>query len=433
MSKPAEGTVRLKGTVMDQVTGFPVFHYHLDRIARALQRDGAMGLLYVNLHDLARIEHDYGGDVYDRILKKVADLLRVAVGKIIRADDLVTVAETQADAFVVFLGRKRMAGPLRVADLEMVSDRMQRYLDEKLRSVARFYLHRPPGAQIGYQLVIHNPLVSPRRLVLRAISDAVEVAGYQRHKALLRLKQQVQEILQQGAITILFQPIMSLHDRKVIGYEALARGPEGSDLHNPDSLFTAAERVDLLFELDRTCRKLALVHAHGLNGSQKIFINTYPTTVFDPTFRDRDLTRFLRAVHIKPENIVLEVSEKRVIENYRIFREGMKYYRTIGFGVGVDDVGTGYSSMEAVTEIRPDYLKADIAIVSHVHERPVKQEFLKALVGIGRTVGARVIAEGIEREDELNTVAQLGAPLGQGFFLGRPQPLSGAAPPASTA
>ena len=98
---------------------------------------------------------------------------------------------------------------------------------------------------------------------------------------------------------------------------------------------------------------------------------------------------------IAPERIVIEITEKLVIENYGLFRETMAYYSDLGMAFAVDDVGAGYSGLEAIARLKPDYLKIDMALVRDVHASPVNQAMVKAIVSLGQGTGATVIAEGI--------------------------------------
>jgi EAL domain-containing protein (putative c-di-GMP-specific phosphodiesterase class I) len=125
---------------------------------------------------------------------------------------------------------------------------------------------------------------------------------------------------------------------------------------------------------------------------------------------------------INPFNVVLEVTEREAVEDYDLFKEAATYYSDIGFAIAVDDTGAGYSSLETVVELKPKYIKLDISIIREIDKNILKQELIKAIVGLSKKMHSIVIAEGIETEEELNTLKEIGINFGQGFLFGKPAP-----------
>ena len=125
---------------------------------------------------------------------------------------------------------------------------------------------------------------------------------------------------------------------------------------------------------------------------------------------------------MSPDHIVLEITEKLVIENYNLFREAMAYFTDLGMSFAVDDVGAGYSGLEAIARLKPHYLKIDISLVRDVHVSLVNREMVKAIIAMGHGIGAAVIAEGIHTEDEALALQTMGIDWGQGYLLARPDP-----------
>jgi EAL domain-containing protein (putative c-di-GMP-specific phosphodiesterase class I) len=178
----------------------------------------------------------------------------------------------------------------------------------------------------------------------------------------------------------------------------------------------------LLFELDRLCRKKALENAKGINPECKLFMNCLPSMVLDPEFKDVYLKVFLQELLLSPINIVFEITEREAIENYDLFNKAVKYYTDLGFAIAVDDTGAGFSSLETVIELKPMFIKLDISIVRGIEKNQLKQELIKAIYSLSKKMGSLVIAEGIETEEELNTLKQIGISLGQGFLFAKPGP-----------
>ena len=205
-------------------------------------------------------------------------------------------------------------------------------------------------------------------------------------------------------------------------FEALSRGQRGTGLEAADALFGAAEQHNLLVEVDRLCRRRALLNSGRIPSTAKIFVNTLPATIRDPQFRGKALIDFLDKAQVSPERIVIEITEKLVIDNYTLFREAMAYYTDLGMSFAVDDVGAGYSGLESIARLKPTFLKIDIALVRDVHASLVNREMVKAIVAMGRGIGATVIAEGIHAEEEARALLSMGVSWGQGFLLARPEP-----------
>jgi len=123
---------------------------------------------------------------------------------------------------------------------------------------------------------------------------------------------------------------------------------------------------------------------------------------------------------VAPERIVIEITEKLVIDNYGLFTETMAYYSDLGMAFAVDDVGAGHSGLEAIAKLKPDYLKIDMALVRDVHASSVNQAMVRAIVSLSQSTGATVIAEGIHTDEEVRCLATLGVEWGQGYYLARP-------------
>jgi EAL domain-containing protein (putative c-di-GMP-specific phosphodiesterase class I) len=121
--------------------------------------------------------------------------------------------------------------------------------------------------------------------------------------------------------------------------------------------------------------------------------------------------------------VVFEISEQESIDNFAIFREVRDYYGNLGFKIALDDTGAGYASLEAVMELAPDFIKVDRAFVSGIDEDPARQGLLAALQSVADRLGSRIIGEGLDTLEELETLGRLGISFGQGWLFGKPHPL----------
>jgi EAL domain-containing protein (putative c-di-GMP-specific phosphodiesterase class I) len=278
-----------------------------------------------------------------------------------------------------------------------------------------------PHLDVGYAVAVHNPLLHPERQVERGVTEALGQAAHQRRSDDLLVLERLQDILLREKVITAYQPILRMKEGTVMGFEALSRGPRGSGLEGADALFGAATDQNLLVELDRLCRRRALLSSGRIPSNSKIFVNTLPATIRDPQFRGKSLIDFLDKAQVNPDRIVIEITEKLVIENYSLFREAMAYFTDLGMSFAVDDVGSGYSGLESIARLRPTYLKIDISLVRDVHISKVNQYMVQAIIFLGHNIGAKVVAEGIQTEEETQHLRGMGVDYGQGHFLAPPE------------
>jgi EAL domain-containing protein (putative c-di-GMP-specific phosphodiesterase class I)/GGDEF domain-containing protein len=231
---------------------------------------------------------------------------------------------------------------------------------------------------------------------------------------------ELQDILDKKKISTVFQPVVSLVDATVLGYEALSRGPQGSVLERPDALFGAATSHDLNWELEYICRAKALENAKNMLSDKMIFINVDPKIINDPRFSKGQTREMLDNFRANAGNIIFEITEKTAIEDYMSFCRILDNYTSQGYKIAIDDAGSGYSGLRMLAQTHPHFIKVDMDLVRNIDKDGLKQALMEALNDFSVTSNSKIIAEGIETEEELATLIRLGVPYGQGFFLQRP-------------
>ncbi|MEW6066731.1 MAG: EAL domain-containing protein [Nitrospirota bacterium] len=393
-----------------------------DIIKSLLVKNSVLGMIYINCSQVNKIERSFGKKTYDDILVQIKNRILAMKSKEIRNNDIIVSITPKSDEFLIFLDKKRKDKTFYPTGIESMCKRISETLNNSLFPIVFPYLRSRPRICVGYAIALHNPLVEEDRTIGKLIEDAKLMSNYQEFKRLMHNKEKLQELIIKEGIRTLFQPIIHLEDKEIIGFEALSRGPEGSEYENPYILFDAAAEVELLFELDRLCRNKAILNAKSISPNKRLFINCLASSFHDPEFRDAYLKSFLEEVNINPTSIVLEITEKEAIENYKLFKEAVSYYSKLGFAIAVDDTGTGYSGLETLFELKPDFIKLDVSIVKHIDKNIVKQELAKSLIAISKKLNSEVIAEGIETEEELITLRDIGVDLGQGFLFAKPGP-----------
>ena len=398
------------------------YHERLADLERELTDRGSLGLLVLDASPLGRIEDEYGTRAYEEVRQRFFKIIDESRGKDYRQGDVVCLDRPRGLRFLFLLDRKRRRSvALSVADLRTARGRVVSSLAPNIARAAFPYIKTPPRLEVGHGLAVHNPLLHTERVIERALAEALQQASHERHAEELGVLERLQDILLRERVVTAYQPILRLQENTIMGFEALSRGPRGSGLESAAALFGAAESHGLKVELDRLCRKRALLSSSRIPSNAKIFVNTLPATMRDPQFRDKALIEFLDKAQVAPSRIVIEITEQEVIANHAMFLETMGYFKQIGVSFAVDDVGKGYSGLDTIAKLKPQYLKIDIGLVRDVHTSPVNFSMVKALVALGHNIGSEVIAEGIHNEEETQVLRDaLKVDYGQGFHLARP-------------
>jgi EAL domain-containing protein (putative c-di-GMP-specific phosphodiesterase class I) len=243
------------------------------------------------------------------------------------------------------------------------------------------------------------------------------------YSAILRYTEYL-EILEMDRLTVYFHPVVNLERKEVYGFECLIRGVKrNGEILSPSYLFEAARATDTLFFLDRSCREVSVKTAavKGLK-NHKIFINFLPTVIYDPVFCLQNTIKWAFQLEWNPENLVFEVVETEKVKDFEHLNKILEYYRKHGFKTALDDVGTGFSSLEALIKLQPNYIKISRELIEGLDQSPIKLDLTKALIQAVSSYGIGVIAEGVERIEEAKTLYKLGVKLMQGFLFAKPHP-----------
>jgi diguanylate cyclase (GGDEF)-like protein len=419
-AEPGHATTLAVAPAVADADRFRTYHERLGEVVALLQRDRAVGCLFVDLSRLRRIELDLGvaqhADLYDRA-GLALDRMR---GEQLQTHDIV--CRTNDDnAYLVILSPA--AGEEHAAlALERVAGRVEAALNLALAPEVRDLIRDQPRIVVGHARVLNNSMLRPERLVARLVSEATESARLYRERAAQRDKALLQDIILGDGLSPVYQPIVHIKTGEIFGYEALTRGPRQTPMESPATLFAIADEVDLTFELDRACFRGALRGAVGLEPVHRLFVNLLPMSFYDSAFIEIEASRLLEAAALTPANIVFEITERLAIENFTSFRRTLATYTAMGFGVAIDDVGTRHSNLETVMALRPHFIKISDVLTRGVARSTVKREMLRSLGHIAEAIDAVIVAEGIEGADDLLVLHDLGIGYGQGYYLARPGP-----------
>jgi EAL domain-containing protein (putative c-di-GMP-specific phosphodiesterase class I) len=255
------------------------------------------------------------------------------------------------------------------------------------------------------------------RGVLHELIEQVHAANRVQEERLMR-RARIRGAMEHGKLDVFFQPIVALDSRRVVGFEALSRF-SGEPARGPEAWFAEAHEVGLGAELEMWAIRVACERAPALPEGAFMAVNVSPATAERP-----DLLALLAGAPVN--HVVLEVTEHARVDDYPRFRVAIDRVRELGARLAVDDAGAGFASLRHILELDAELIKLDGSLTRSLEADPRRRSLASALIEFGRESGASVLAEHIESELQLTELRRLGVQLGQGFHLGRPEPVAAA-------
>jgi EAL domain-containing protein (putative c-di-GMP-specific phosphodiesterase class I)/GGDEF domain-containing protein len=414
--------VRYHEALHDAATGLPSLPVLLPRIEEWLEADHELTLRYLHFVWFEQIERTYGAERLDEVIGTAADAVREFFAREQAREHVLTMDRAGDEDFILIA--RAPPHQERAADTAALSHRIERLVRERIAEKHGPEFAALAGLYIGTAAIARDPKIRIERLVYRAVRDAARAAlnveQWEREQKAERLR----AMLREGAVRIVYHPIVVTETEEIYGYEALARG-EFPGLRSPEVLFQIAQEANLVWELGRLLRRKAVDEIRDrLAPDQYLFLNVDPHDFEDPAFRDMNP----ESMGIPdPTHVVLEITERVAITDYHRFREHLAAFRALGFRFAVDDAGSGYAGLGSIANLAPDYIKLDISLIADIDTNFLKQNLVETMVNFAEGQGARVVAEGVERPEEFETIRELGVHLAQGFLFERPGSASAAA------
>jgi EAL domain-containing protein (putative c-di-GMP-specific phosphodiesterase class I) len=231
------------------------------------------------------------------------------------------------------------------------------------------------------------------------------------------LVMELSKILKGEMITPFFQPIRSLKDDQLWGFEVFSRPPVRSILNNAEILFKVALNFGMYPELETLCWRKAIERKNACGYPGKFFLNCTPYFIESHHF---DIAA-LKNLGVQPQDVVLEITERVAIQDYEVFLKKLQVFKDEGVKIAVDDVGCGYASLDTVAQVKPDFVKIDMPLIRDIHLDGLRQNIVDSIKNFCQKGGLLTIAEGVESKEELDKLRDLGIDAAQGYYLGHPQ------------
>jgi EAL domain-containing protein (putative c-di-GMP-specific phosphodiesterase class I)/DNA-binding NarL/FixJ family response regulator len=231
----------------------------------------------------------------------------------------------------------------------------------------------------------------------------------------------IRQVLDEGGLSVAFQPIVNIVTREPVGFEALARFSTNAAARPPNEWFADAEAVGLGVELELAAIGAAIAASCHLPTASFLSLNVGPTVAVSER-----LAYVLRDVD--PARTVLEITEHAPIVDYDALAAALEPLRTRGVRLAVDDAGAGFASLRHILRLRPDFIKLDTSLTRDIDLDVARRALARGLTTFGTEIGSTIIGEGVEKESELKTLSELGVTTAQGYFLGAPRPAAETSP-----
>lgn len=243
------------------------------------------------------------------------------------------------------------------------------------------------------------------------IDEAVERSGaaHAERDRRARKRARIERALGPRGFAVVLQPVIELQTGETVGVEALSRFPRGT----PDRWFADANEVDLGLELELAAVERAFAAFPAVPQRGFLAVNLSPAAAATTRFRKLAST-------VAGSRLVVEITEHARIANYERLGTALDRLRGGGVRIAIDDAGAGFASLRHILRLAPDLIKLDRSLVSAIEADRSKQALAGGLTSFAEGIGATIVAEGIERQEELDVLERLGIGFGQGFFLARP-------------
>jgi len=418
-------------TFHDGLTGLPNRAYVEER-TRDVLRDATtshrIGVIFLDLDRFTAVNDSVGHGAGDLVLAQAARRLRASVP----VHD--TVARWGSDEFAVLVENagtgqevseiaERLVGaiaaePFRVAGQQIA---LTASVGVALAGRDQGNLVHPDGPA---GLVLRNADVAMAR-AKAAGGDRVEVyAAHMHADAVRRLEivTDLQRAISNGELTLQYQPIVELATSRVVGGEALVRWWRGGEVVTPHEFLGAAEESGLIVPLGEWVLRQACIQGAAWRQASwdvGVSVNLSARQVTAPGF-PAQVAAILAETGLPPGALTVEVNERILVEEDELIIDRLADLHRTGVRVAIDDFGTGYASLVGLGQLPLDIIKIDPSFVTGLGHDDTLTLLTRTVVQVGRELGLRVIAEGIEQPRQLSALREMGCDYGQGFLVGRP-------------
>ncbi|MGZ7030713.1 MAG: EAL domain-containing protein [Thermoanaerobaculia bacterium] len=403
---------RLRQLFFDDRTELPTLAIVVDQLRRRVEEGETLHVYCMEIEPLFPLGERGHWDMFDALRREFVRSLRVMVAPILGNDVIIATSHSGAHDFYCFAGDHRGGRVQITRELERSARASLRSIDIDPKII--------DGVMVftGGATTKPQPLFPPR-ILYNAVREAKDRAGRREARYFHVLGERLTRAVADRAIRTVFQPVIDLRSRSIVGYEALSRGPAGSEIESPDVIFEVARDLDLVWDLERLCIENVQPSLHDVCDRGLLFFNLESSFIQQLQHRGMDIFDPFFDCH---SSVVIEVTERSAIRDYDTFRSSLQDLKALGFQIAIDDCGSGYATLEAVAELQPNYLKVGHSLFRGVERDPIRTRLVDVVARCADTIGATTIGEAIETEAQLKICAELGIQQAQGFLFAPPKP-----------
>ncbi len=362
-------------------------------------------IAYIHLPNSELVEDRFGWEAHEAFIRMSTNYLQGVSSQLRKDRGDCLLMHAFADDYVLLTPHRKDDEKLEA----VLADGVMRHLsamDSDLASVSKIY--------VGLESLRAFSRVHNERLVYRGILEAASRAMDVGQRELMAQARVLDQVLKVRNFEMHYQPIVVADSASIFGYEALVRC-QADELRSPLVLFDIAERSGRTRPLNRTLRDITIQALPDLPGTERMFINLHVDDFSDPKLLDPP-----QLMLDNSSRIVLEVTERAAIQDFDSFKEHLDIMRGHGFLIAIDDLGSGYSALNTLAEIEPDFIKFDMSLIRGIDTNPVRANLVRNMRAFADDLGIQVVAEGVETRGEYETVRDIGCHLIQGYYFARP-------------
>lgn len=371
-------------------------------------------LLFFDVKHFAEIKSAYQPHVITQIEDTIEDCFRKWVIQYF-STDVLAVQRYFEDDYLIVLKESGWTEEEVQRNMQL----FQQTLEQEIEAHTRTYFDFPIRFHSAYSY-IDGTADDMHEAVRAALHDARAIAKKHLPANIGHIRAKLRRLMEEEKIRVLAQPIVSLSEGTVKGWEILTRGPEHTPFAKPGNLFHYAYQTGMLLELELLVLKKSFLVIRQKKTHCPVFINVTVPSLMNPCFFQQVTKLLEQFPEINPRQIVLEISERHMIEHIPTFNQAIRCFRETGFRFALDDTGDGYASLHMIAEVQPEVIKIDRSIVHNIDQSQVKATILQSLLAIAGQIGSEVIVEGIETEAEARTLMEQNIDWVQGYFFSRP-------------
>jgi len=383
-------------------------------------------LLYLDIDEFKTINDSLGHASGDNLLVSISEILTKLIG------DSGFVARMGGDEFMIVISDMNAEEGEKVAERINKALRMPYYIEDSMIFVSasigicQFPIHGEDGETLvrnADTAMYHAKRNGRDQYRIYADKMTHEVTG------LIEINMGLHNAIKNNELVVHFQPKVNLETQSIVGAEALVRWQHPKlGLLPPFDFLEVAEKTDLIIEIDKwVFRKVANLVTEwkqaGINLENLMISVNFSARMFYKTDLAEQLQEILDETECKPEQLLLEITERDMMRDFETCSRTIEKLRARGYKIAIDDFGTGYSSLSMLKNLSADCIKLDRSFIQDVNTSKLDYEITSAILKLAQVLNLSVIAEGVETESHVETLRKIGCRCAQGYYFARPLPV----------